>query len=129
VGLPVLSYVWLCNARQAASHIKDKSCCFWITFLLFCELYVRGIFSLLAFVNIISVCVTGHWCVLSWFSHPRGTLASRSWAAQTANGVISVRAPGLTPSAAPVLDGSAAPVDSLIEHIIIIIIIFIIALS
>jgi hypothetical protein len=35
-------------------------------------------FSFLVFVNIISIFVsaTGHCCVLSWFLHPRGTLAS-----------------------------------------------------
>jgi hypothetical protein len=38
-------------------------------------------------------------------SHPRGTLASRSRVAQTANGVIRVQAPGLTSSAAPVWTG------------------------
>jgi hypothetical protein len=38
-------------------------------------------------------------------SHPRGTLASRSRAAQTANGVIRVRAPSLTPSVAPIWTG------------------------
>jgi hypothetical protein len=54
-------------------------------------------FSLLVFVKVISifVSVTGLCCVLSWYSHPRGTLASRSWAAQTANSYTSVRAHGM----------------------------------
>jgi hypothetical protein len=67
----------------------------------------RRIFSLLVFVSIIGILVsaTGHCCVLSRFSHPRGSLASRGRAAQTANGVTKVRAPGLTSSAAPVRTG------------------------
>jgi hypothetical protein len=39
------------------------------------------------------------------FSHPRGNLASRGRVAQTANGVIRVRAPGLTSRAANVRMG------------------------
>jgi hypothetical protein len=61
-------------------------------------------FFITCLVNIIGILVsaTGHCCVPSWFSHPRGTLASRGRAVQTTNDVTRVRAAGLTSSAAPV---------------------------
>jgi hypothetical protein len=100
--------VWMCSVRQAASHfLKQRNLfCGLLFFSVLCErsCKLEKDFSLFVFVNIISIFVsaTGHCCVLSCFSHPRGTLTSRIGVAQTANGVTRVRAPGLTPIAAPV---------------------------
>jgi hypothetical protein len=67
-----------------------------------------GIFDLLCLVNTIHVYCKCYWAMSLFhpgFTHPRGTLASRGRVAQTANGVIKVRAPALTSSAAPVRTG------------------------
>jgi hypothetical protein len=62
------------------------------------------------FVNIIYMFVSAAEVIFVCYpvvSHPCGTLASRSRAAQTARGIIRVRAPSTTSSAGPRLDGGA----------------------
>jgi hypothetical protein len=95
----VVTYVIV---RLAASISETKGV-FGVPFLCLREGVVcwRRTFLLLVNIIYIIVSVTRHCCVLSRFSHPRGTLASRGRAAQTANGVTRARAPGLTSSAAP----------------------------
>jgi hypothetical protein len=64
-------------------------------------------FYLCLYVKKISIFLsaTEIFCVLSWFSRPRGTLVCRIWAAQTVNDVTSLRSTALLPSVASVLKG------------------------
>jgi hypothetical protein len=99
-----------CNADWTASYFhRVKAVRLEYSFLYWHYGVVCGDRFCLFFVLLIQLMfVSATGAILVCFpviSHPRGTLASRSRAAQTANVVIQVRAPTLTSRAAPVWTG------------------------
>jgi hypothetical protein len=105
------NFTWLW--KLFVSHIRELRefgfwCIFFSCYASELPVVVRTFYLLFVLLNTISVSCKCYWVmvlVTSCFSHPRGTTAARGGAAQTVNDIIIVRAPGLTPSAAPVWTG------------------------